>query len=114
MNRSSSSAPGRAPWRNYLLAALGGTLWYFQFFFYSMGHIRMGGSDPKGFGFSSWTLHMASIFLFSTMWGWIFREWKGSSQKALGLIALGMAVLILSTVVIGYGTYLKAGSAPAH
>jgi hypothetical protein len=70
-------------------SGLAGTTWYFQFFFYSMGHVRMGGSDPEGFGFSSWTLHMASIIIFSTMWGWIFHEWKGSSKKAHMLIALG-------------------------
>jgi L-rhamnose-H+ transport protein len=92
---------------NFLFSALAGTTWYFQFFFYSMGHTKMGGSDPKGFGFSSWTLHMASIIIFSTMWGWIFHEWRGSSSKAHKLIATGIATLIISTIIIGYGTYLK-------
>jgi L-rhamnose-H+ transport protein len=54
---------------------------------------------------------MASIIIFSTMWGWIFHEWKGSSKKAHLLIAGGIVTLILSTIVIGYGTYLKAGGA---
>lgn len=90
---------------NYLLSALAGATWYFQFFFYTMGETQMG-----KFGFASWTLHMASIIIFSTMWGWIFHEWKGSSKRAHGLIAAGIALLILSTIVIGYGTYLKAGS----
>jgi L-rhamnose-H+ transport protein len=107
-SRSSSSADLRIPrLANLFFSGLAGTTWYFQFFFYSMGHIRMGGSDPKGFGFSSWTLHMASIIIFSTMWGWIFHEWKGSSKRAHTLIAAGIATLILSTVIIGYGTYLK-------
>jgi len=88
---------------NYLFSALAGTCWYFQFFFYTMGETQMG-----KFGFASWTLHMASIIIFSTMWGWIFHEWKGSSKKAHSLIALGIVSLILSTVVIGYGTYLKS------
>jgi len=87
---------------NYLFSALAGTCWYFQFFFYTMGETQMG-----KFGFASWTLHMASIIIFSTMWGWIFHEWKGSSKKAHGLIAAGIALLILSTIVIGYGTWLK-------
>jgi L-rhamnose-H+ transport protein len=98
---------------NFLFSALAGTTWYFQFFFYSMGHTKMGGSDPAGFGFSSWTLHMASIIIFSTMWGWIFHEWKGSSKKAHGLIATGIITLILSTIIIGLGTYLK-GSGGGH
>jgi L-rhamnose-H+ transport protein len=87
---------------NYLFSALAGTCWYFQFFFYTMGETQMG-----KFGFASWTLHMASIIIFSTMWGWIFHEWKGSSKKAHGLIAAGIALLIISTIVIGYGTWLK-------
>ena len=90
---------------NYFFSALAGTCWYFQFFFYTMGETQMG-----KYGFASWTLHMASIIIFSTMWGWIFREWKGSSKKAHGLIAVGIFVLILSTVIIGYGTYLKGGA----
>jgi hypothetical protein len=48
---------------NYLFCAIAGTTWYFQFFFYSMGATQMG-----KYGFSSWTLHMASIMIFSTLW----------------------------------------------
>jgi L-rhamnose-H+ transport protein len=88
--------------RNYFFSALAGTTWYMQFFFYTMGETQMG-----KFGFASWTLHMASIIIFSTMWGWIFHEWKGASKKSHGLIAGGIALLILSTIVIGLGTYLK-------
>jgi L-rhamnose-H+ transport protein len=112
---SSVSTDRRIPrLRNLFFSGLAGTTWYFQFFFYSMGHIRMGGSDPEGFGFSSWTLHMASIIIFSTMWGWIFKEWKGSSKKAHMLIAAGIVTLILSTVIIGYGTYLKGAGGGGH
>lgn len=93
---------------NYLLSALAGTCWYFQFFFYTMGETQMG-----KFGFASWTLHMASIIIFSTLWGWFFHEWKGSSKKTHGLIASGIILLILSTVIIGYGTYLK-GAGGGH
>ncbi len=89
---------------NYFFSALAGTTWYFQFFFYTMGETQMG-----RYGFASWTLHMASIIIFATMWGWIFHEWKGSSKKAHLLIAGGIASLILSTIVIGYGAYLKVG-----
>jgi L-rhamnose-H+ transport protein len=88
---------------NYLFSALAGTTWYLQFFFYTMGETQMG-----KFGFASWTLHMASIIIFSTMWGWIFHEWKGASKKAHLLIAGGIGTLILSTIVIGYGAYIKS------
>lgn len=94
----------RAPMlNNYLFSALAGVTWYMQFFFYTMGETQMG-----SYGFASWTLHMASIIIFSTMWGWIFHEWKGSSRRAHGLIAAGIGTLIVSTIIIGWGTWLKA------
>jgi len=87
---------------NYLWSALAGTTWYFQFFFYTMGETQMG-----RYSYASWTLHMASIIIFATLWGLLLKEWRGSSRKAHTLIGLGMATLILSTIVIGAGTYLK-------
>ncbi len=88
--------------RNYLLSALAGTLWYLQFMFYGMGESQMG----TNLKFSSWTLHMTTIIVFSTLWGFAFKEWKGASPKARNLVLFGIAVLVLSTVVVGYGNYL--------
>jgi hypothetical protein len=70
-----------------------------------MGATKMGKYD-----FSSWTLHMASIIIFSTLCGVARREWKGTSRRTHALITFGLAVLVGSTVVIGYGNYLKASS----
>ena len=104
---------------NYIFSAMAGTLWYFQFFFYTMGETKMKKAD---LGFSSWTLHMASIIIFSTLWGFYFLEWKGASKKARQLIVAGIATLVLSTIIIGggagYQAYLdkhpsQAAAAPA-
>lgn len=93
---------GRPPLlRNYLLCALGGTAWYFQFFFYTMGESQMG-----RYGFSSWTLHMASIIIFSTLWGFALREWDGASRRVRGRVCLGIALLVGATIIIGAGNYL--------
>jgi L-rhamnose-H+ transport protein len=86
---------------NYSLSALAGVTWYMQFFFYGMGTTKMGRYD-----FSSWTLHMASIMIFGTLLGVALGEWKGSSRTTLGLVALGLAVLVASTAIVGYGNYL--------
>ncbi len=86
---------------NYLFCALAGVTWYFQFFFYTMGETKMG-----AYRFSSWTLHMASIVIFSTLWGVGLHEWRGASAKSKRVLGLGLAVLLLSTIVIGYGNYL--------
>jgi L-rhamnose-H+ transport protein len=86
---------------NYLFCAVAGVTWYFQFFFYTMGESQMG-----QYKFSSWTLHMASIIIFSTLWGLALKEWKGASGRAMTFLVLSLAVLVGSTVIIGYGNYL--------
>lgn len=87
--------------RNLLLCAIAGTAWYFQFFFYTMGESQMG-----ELGFSSWTLHMASIIIFGTLWGFAFREWKDAAPRVRAMVWGGVAILILATIVIGYGNLL--------
>lgn len=106
-----STTPGQAPahapmLKNYLLCALAGTTWYFQFFFYTMGETQMG-----AYKFSSWTLHMASIIIFSTLWGLALHEWRGAGRRTKQLLATSLAVLVISTVIVGYGNFL--GEAPA-
>ena len=87
---------------NYGLTMLGGVLWYGQFFFYGMGSTKLG----EDFDFSSWSIHMAFIIVFSNVWGVIFNEWKGTSSKTQRLIWAGILTLITSTLVIGLGNYL--------
>src|SRR6266404_829048 len=86
---------------NYFFSALAGTTWYFQFFFYTMGETQMG-----RYKFSSWTLHMASIIIFSSLWGIGLKEWKGAGVQAGRMLALALALLVGSTVIVGYGNYL--------
>jgi L-rhamnose-H+ transport protein len=90
---------------NYLFCALAGTTWYFQFFFYTMGETQMG-----RYKFSSWTLHMASIIIFSTLWGIALKEWDGAGPRTKLMVALSLATLIASTAVVGYGNYLATYS----
>ncbi len=93
---------------NYLFSALAGVTWYFQFFFYSMGETQMG-----EYKFSSWTLHMASIIIFSSIWGLALAEWKGAGHKARRLLFTGLAILVLSTVIVGYGNSIAKATEPS-
>lgn len=87
--------------KNYLFSALAGTTWFLQFFFYGMGESRLGN------GASSWILHMAFIILIANIWGLVLKEWKGVSKKAFNTVILGIAVIILSVLVVGYGNAIK-------
>jgi L-rhamnose-H+ transport protein len=88
---------------NYVFAAMAGVIWYFQFFFYSMGQTKMGKYD-----FSSWTLHMASIIIFATLWGLVLKEWHGTSMRTKLLVTCGLSLLVGSTIIVGYGNYIHA------
>lgn len=100
--RDYTNAEGGHLGLNYLFCALAGVTWYFQFFFYGMGTTMMGQYD-----FSSWTLHMAFIIVFSNLWGIALREWRGTSRTTYTVIVSGILILILSTFIVGYGNYMN-------
>jgi L-rhamnose-H+ transport protein len=87
--------------KNYLFCALAGTTWFLQFFFYGMGESKLGN------GASSWILHMAFIILIANIWGLVLKEWKGVSKQAFTTVIIGITVIILSVIVVGYGNSIK-------
>lgn len=87
--------------KNYLFSAAAGTTWFLQFFFYGMGESKLGN------GASSWILHMAFIILVANVWGMVLREWKGVSKKTLATVSIGIATIILSVLLVGYGNSIK-------
>jgi L-rhamnose-H+ transport protein len=87
---------------NYLLALLTGTLWYGQFFFYNLGHVRLGPS----YAFSSWAIHMIILVLISNLVAVIFKEWKGCRGGTKTVISFGLVVLCAAVLLLTYGNYL--------
>ncbi|MFI5193283.1 MAG: L-rhamnose/proton symporter RhaT [Chitinophagales bacterium] len=87
--------------KNYILSAIAGTTWFLQFFFYGMGESKLGN------GASSWILHMAFIILVANMWGLVLKEWKDVSRKTKMTIIAGIATIILSVCMVGYGNAMK-------
>lgn len=86
---------------NYILAGITGILWYTQFFFYGLGHVRMG-----SFKFSSWAIHMIMLVLFSSLIGLVLREWKNTGLKTRSLLSSAVVVLIIAVLILTYGNYL--------
>lgn len=86
---------------NYLLAMLTGTLWYGQFFFYNLGHVRMGSYE-----FTSWAIHMIMLVLFSNLLGIVFHEWEGCRPRTRWAINLAVLVLVAAIVLLTFGNYL--------
>lgn len=97
--------PGGMTAANYFFGVLAGVLAYNEFFWYGMGTTLMGEYD-----FSSWSIHLAFVIVFSNFWGIYFREWKGIGRKTWLYIWAGIVVLILSTVVIGAGNAITTST----
>ncbi len=55
---------------NFVMAAITGIFWYGQFFFYNLGHVRMGDK----FAFTSWAIHMIMLVLFSNVMGVMLKK----------------------------------------
>lgn len=86
---------------NYFFAALAGTIWFMQFFFYGMGESKLGN------GASSWILHMSTIILTANMWGLYRREWKGVSKATIWTFIVGITVILGSVFIVGIGNSMK-------
>ena len=92
---------GKLILRNWAWSTLAGSLWCFQFFFYGLGHVKMG-----NFQFVSWVLHMSMLIFFSYIVGLIMKEWKRVQQKTYVILIIGLFTLIVSFCIISYGSYI--------
>jgi L-rhamnose-H+ transport protein len=97
----------RLAW-NYALAMLTGTLWYGQFFFYNLGHVRLG---PR-YAFSSWAIHMILLVLLSNLCALAFREWQGVNRMTRVIMSAGVVVLSAAVLMITYGNRIGEVGAP--
>jgi L-rhamnose-H+ transport protein len=86
---------------NWSMAVLTGLFWYGQFFFYNLGHVRMG-----HYKFTSWAIHMIMLVLISNLVGVALKEWKTCRSKTHGIIGLALAVLIAAVLLLTYGNYV--------
>lgn len=91
---------------NYALAMLTGLLWYLQFFFYGLGHVRMGRLE-----FSSWAIHMIILILLSCGFGLAIGEWRRCRRATKVLVTASIALLLCAVALITYGNYLSAAPA---
>ena len=99
--RQPKEAAGSALPINYLLALLTGCMWYGQFLFYGIAHVRMG-----EFKFSSWAIHMLMLILFSSLAGIVLREWHGRSSRTKTVMVAALLIVGAAVLALTYGNYL--------
>jgi len=102
VGRPVSAGPVALP-LNWAMAILTGLFWYGQFFFYNLGHVRMG-----AYKFTSWAIHMIMLVLISNLVGVVLREWRQCRRLTHRMIGVALAVLILAVLFLAYGNYIGA------
>lgn len=84
---------------NSSMAAAGGIMWYFQFFFYAWGQANI----PASLGFVNWMLHMSGYVLFGGIVGLALGEWRGARGRPVQLLWSGMVIIIAAANLVGLG-----------
>lgn len=97
----SNTATNKFLLRNWFLAASAGLLWSLQFFFYGLGHVKMG-----NFQFASWVLHMSMLIFFSYVVGLLLKEWKQVKPATNFILIIGLLILVASFCITSYGSYI--------
>ena len=100
------AAAGASLGRNFALAALTGLFWYGQFFFYNLGHVRMG-----TYSFTSWAIHMIMLVLISNIVGVVLREWQGCQRATRIVRGLALFVLVVAVLCLTYGNRMGEAAA---
>lgn len=85
--------------KNALMAAAGGIMWYFQFFFYAWGQANI----PERLSYVNWMLHMSGYVLFGGIVGLALGEWAGVASRPVRLLWVGIVVIILAANLVGLG-----------
>jgi L-rhamnose-H+ transport protein len=97
--KSDLAFPGATLLKNGSLAATGGIMWYFQFFFYAWGAANI----PVNYAYVNWMLHMSGYVLFGGIVGLALGEWAGVGAKPVRLLWGGMLVIIAAANIVGLG-----------
>lgn len=103
------SVGGKTITLNFIMSILSGALWYGQFFFYGMAHVRMG-----PFKFASWVIHMSMLIFFSYLVGLVMKEWKDVTPKTYITLIIALLVLVASFVIMTIGSSIGAETVPGH
>lgn len=97
--RADLAQPGPTILKNGAMAAAGGIMWYFQFFFYAWGEANI----PARLSFVNWMLHMSGYVLCGGLVGLALGEWAGVGRRPVRLLWAGILVIIAAANLVGVG-----------
>ena len=89
---------------NYFFCALAGTTWYMQFFFYTHGRDPDGQTTSSPVGPCTWPASSSSARSGASP----CRSGRAPAGGPSRWSTIGLAVLVGSTIIVGYGNYLAS------
>ena len=88
--------------KNYALIILMASFWYGSLLLYSKASQIMGSIGPM----IGWPVFMVLIILTSNFWGVRHKEWANCSGKTKLFLALGLSLLVIAVMLLGYSASL--------
>jgi L-rhamnose-proton symport protein (RhaT) len=96
-NKSWNSFGVKKSGKAYIWAIVAGLSWFAALGVYGQGSALLGDIGPV----IGWPILLGLSLIISNIWALLSGEWKGAS-KAFGLLIIGLAVLILASVILGF------------
>jgi L-rhamnose-H+ transport protein len=87
-----------ANWKYWMFASLAGLIWYTSVMFYGMGSNKLGDLGTS----VGWALMQSLAIIAGNVSGILAGEWKGSSNKSLIIMTIGMLILVSGVLVIAF------------
>ena len=84
---------------NGVMAAVGGIMWYLQFFFLAWGKA----SIPAELAYVNWMLLMSGCVACGGLVGLALGEWQGVGSKPVRVLLFGTLVIIAAANIVGLG-----------
>ncbi|MQY77707.1 MAG: rhamnose/proton symporter RhaT [Bacteroidetes bacterium] len=102
-NKSWSSFGVSQSGKAYLWAIVAGLCWFAALGIYGQGSALLGEIGPV----IGWPILLGLSLIISNIWAYGSGEWKGA-VKPFRIMLLGIAVLIIASIILGYANYVQA------
>ncbi len=91
----------------YFWSVIAGLCWFAALGFYGQGAALMNGVSDNNLGnIVGWPMLLGLSLIVSNIWAYRAGEWK-NAHKPFNLLLVGLAVLILASVILGYSNSLS-------
>lgn len=91
----------------YIWSVIAGLCWFAALGLYGQGAALMNGASENNLGnIVGWPMLLGLSLIVSNIWAYRSGEWKGA-KKPFNLLLVGLVVLIIASVILGYSNSLS-------